>query len=90
MRLKKPNFWDRRRISIWAILLFPLSIIFLLSVWLSKVSSIFKTLNHSQPIICIGHIYVGGTGKTPLAVEIFKFLKSNGKKPHLLKSIMIS
>ena len=85
MRLKKPNFWDRRRISIWAILLFPLSIIFLLSVWLSKVSSIFKTLNHSQPIICIGNIYVGGTGKTPLAVEIFKFLKSNGKKPSFIK-----
>ena len=85
MRLKKPNFWDRRRISIWAILLFPLSIIFLLSVWLSKVSSIFKTLNHSLPIICIGNIYVGGTGKTPLAVEIFKFLKSNGKKPSFIK-----
>ena len=57
----------------------------MLSVWLSKVSSIFKTLNHSLPIICIGNIYVGGTGKTPLAVEIFKFLKSNGKNPSFIK-----
>ena len=28
---------------------------------------------------------MGGTGKTPLALEIFKFLKSIGKKPALIK-----
>ncbi len=85
MKLKKPNFWDKQIISIWAILLFPVSIIYLILVWISKISSIFKTYNHSLPIICVGNIYVGGTGKTPLAVEIFKFLKSNGRKPSFIK-----
>jgi len=37
------------------------------------------------PIICIGNIYVGGTGKTPLALEIFKIIKSYGKNPAFIK-----
>jgi len=39
----------------------------------------------SIPIICVGNIYVGGTGKTPLALEIFKIVKSIGKNPAFIK-----
>ena len=31
------------------------------------------------PIICIGNIYVGGTGKTPLAIEVYKIFKFLGR-----------
>ena len=85
MRLKKPKFWDHKRISIWSILLFPFTIIFLFLVWLNKISSVLKVYKHPQPIICVGNIYVGGTGKTPLTAEIYKFLKSDGKKPSIIK-----
>ena len=37
------------------------------------------------PIVCVGNIYVGGTGKTPLALEIFKIIKSNEKNPGFIK-----
>ena len=35
--------------------------------------------NYKIPIICVGNIYVGGTGKTPLASEVFKLIKSINK-----------
>ena len=85
MRLKKPKFWDYKEISIWSILLFPLTIIFLFLAWLNKISSVFKIYKNPLPIICVGNIYVGGTGKTPLTAEIYKFLKSDGKKPSIIK-----
>ena len=82
MKLKKPKFWDSSRFSIWAILFFPISILFLLFSFINKykISKKFPI-----PIICVGNIYVGGTGKTPLASEIFKITKSLGKNPAFVK-----
>ena len=85
MQFKKPLFWDSKKISFWSVLLFPLSIIYLIIIWIVRIPSIFKKHNNVWPIICVGNIYLGGTGKTPLAAEIFKFLKSNGKKPSFIK-----
>ena len=83
MNFKKPKFWDQSSISFWSILLFPFSLVFLLT---SSIIKIFKTQKKfSIPIICIGNIYVGGTGKTPLTSEIFKILKSSGKNPGFVK-----
>ena len=82
MNLKKPKFWDYKKPNIYAYLLLPVTILINLfnffKIKKSKTKFKIKT-------ICIGNIYVGGTGKTPLAVEIFKFLKSNGKKPSFIK-----
>ncbi len=85
MRLTKPRFWDHQKISIWSILLFPATIVFLFLLWLKRIISVFKIHKFPFPIICVGNIYVGGTGKTPLAAEIYKILKSNGKKPSIIK-----
>jgi len=86
MNFKKPKFWDYREISFWSTILIPLSIIYLLIVWLRRIPSRFKTYpKYSHPIICVGNIYLGGTGKTPLAKEIFKFLKSAGKNPAFIQ-----
>ena len=83
MRLNKPKFWDRPTISFWSIVLFPLSILYLF------ISLIIRFLKYekkfSVPIVCIGNIYLGGTGKTPLASEIFKIIKSSGKNPGFIK-----
>ena len=83
MNFKKPKFWDQSSISFWSILLFPFSLVFLLT---SLIIKTFKTQKKfSIPIICIGNIYVGGTGKTPLASEIFKIIKSSEKNPGFVK-----
>ena len=82
MKLKKPKFWDNSRFSFWVILFFPISILFLLFSFIKKLQS---PKNFPVPIICVGNIYLGGTGKTPLVSEIFKITKSLGKNPAFVK-----
>ena len=83
MKFKKPKFWDYSRVSFWSIILYPFSIIFLLVSSLLKISKFQKKFK--VPVICIGNIYLGGTGKTPLVLEVFKIVKSNGKNPGIIK-----
>ena len=83
MKLNKPKFWDVPRISFWVIILLPLSFIFLLASFIRRT---LKIENKFQiPVICVGNIYIGGTGKTPLASEIYKIVKSYGKNPGFVK-----
>tara|TARA_Y100000590_G_C15703049_1_gene1007496 strand:- start:1077 stop:2003 length:927 start_codon:yes stop_codon:yes gene_type:complete len=82
MKLKKPKFWDDSKISLFSILLYPISLLFLLISFINKFKS---PKNYSIPIICVGNIYIGGTGKTPLAVEIFNITRSLGKNPAFVK-----
>ncbi len=82
MKLQKPKFWDSTKFSFWVILLFPISILFLLFSYIKKLKSPKK---FSIPVICVGNIYLGGTGKTPLVSEIFKITKSLGKNPAFIK-----
>ena len=79
----KPKFWDKTKISFYSVLLFPISLIVKLLVF----SRIFFTKKNQCPIpiICIGNIYLGGTGKTPLAIEIYSILKSLNMKPCFIR-----
>ena len=83
MKLNKPKFWDYSGISFWSIVLYPLSLLFSLVALIINLFKIQKKF--PIPIICIGNIYVGGTGKTSLASEIFKIVKSIGKYPGFVK-----
>ena len=79
MNFFKPKFWDKNQISFFSVLLFPISL-------LIKVLNFFKrfltkTNQSSIPIICVGNIYLGGTGKTPLCIEIFSILKNLNMNP---------
>ena len=86
MQFKKPTFWDYQKISFWSVLLFPFSIIYFSIIWVIKVTSIFKSYKKMPiPVICVGNIYIGGTGKTPLVREIFNITKSLGKNPAFIK-----
>ena len=83
MKLKKPKFWDLKQISLWALLLMPFAFLFQLVLLLEKFFK--KPKNFSVPVICVGNIYLGGTGKTPLTLELFKIIKSIGKNPGFIK-----
>lgn len=86
MKFKKPKFWDNKKISFWAIILFPFSVIYSILFSTSKFFQSFRNFNKVEiPIICVGNIYLGGTGKTPLAKEIFSIVKSLGKNPAFIK-----
>ena len=83
MNFKKPEFWDKSELSIWSIILYPFSLLFLIISLGAKFLKIKKKF--PIPIVCVGNIYTGGTGKTPLALEIFKITKSYGKNPAFVK-----
>ena len=76
MKLNKPNFWDKKQITLISIILLPITIIYYLLFQLNKfIKSIFKKKFKNVKVICVGNIYLGGTGKTPLVIEIFKEIK---------------
>ena len=82
MKLKKPKFWDNPKLSIWSILFFPFSLIYF---FLSYIKQLKRSKKFHIPVVCVGNIYLGGTGKTPLAKEIFKITRSLGKNPAFVK-----
>jgi tetraacyldisaccharide 4'-kinase len=79
----KPKFWDKKKSSFLSILLYPLSIIYYLINIIRKKISIPRKFN--IPIICVGNIYIGGTGKTSAAIEIMKILNKSKKICFLTK-----
>ena len=75
----KPKFWDKKQISLFSILLFPIALLVKLFSFFKRFLT--KTNQCSIPIICVGNIYLGGTGKTPMCIEIFSILKNLNMKP---------
>lgn len=45
---------------------------------------VFKKTKLPVPVIIVGNITVGGTGKTPLVIWMVEFLKQNGYKPGVI------
>ena len=81
MKLIKPKFWDHKNLI--SISLFPLSLIIQLVIFFKK--RFTKVSSFKIPIVCIGNIYVGGTGKTPLAILVSKELSKIGRKPAIIR-----
>ena len=74
MNIKKPKFWDLKHPNIYAYLLLPLSL-------LIKFFNLFKkniSKKNKIKTICVGNIYIGGTGKTSLCIKLNQIL--NKKK----------
>ena len=83
MNFFKPKFWDKNQISLLSVLLFPISLLFQMLSFFKR--SITKIHHPSIPIICVGNIYLGGTGKTPLCIEIFAILKNLNMNPAFVR-----
>ena len=78
MKFFKPKFWDRRNhISFFSILLLPFSIITIVKNYYenNKIKKNFYDLK----TICVGNIYIGGTGKTPLVNNLTAHFKKKFK-----------
>ena len=81
MKFNKPKFWDKT--SFISLFLLPLSVFTLIFNYIK--SLIITEYSYKIPIICVGNIYVGGTGKTPLSIYIYNLLKSKKFKPAIVK-----
>ncbi len=82
MNLKKPKFWDYKKPNLYAYLLFPISII-VRSI--SFLNTKLKIKNTKIKTICVGNIYVGGTGKTSLSIKINEILRKKGMRSCFIK-----
>jgi len=83
MNFFKPKFWDKNKVTFFSILLLPVALIIKLLFLLKRY--VTKTHKTSIPVICVGNIYVGGTGKTPVCLEIFSILKSLNMNPAFIR-----
>ena len=72
MNLKKPKFWDYKKPNIYSYILSPLSIIIQIINFLKTKFRNQKDFNIKS--ICVGNIYIGGTGKTSLSIKINEIL----------------
>ena len=80
--IKKPKFWDQKKPNFFTYLLAPVS----------KVVSLFNLLKRAEnfefsgiKIICVGNIYLGGTGKTPLSIKISQLLNKRNFRATVVK-----
>ena len=79
--MQAPKFWYRSR-SWQAILLSPLGVLY---AWATARRQ--KNARPTQidiPVICIGNLNVGGTGKTPTTIAIAQMLTSRGIAVHIV------
>jgi len=73
MKLKKPKFWDLEKPSFISYILLPFTLILQISNFLRSLR--IKKKNKKIKTICVGNIYLGGTGKTPSTIKIYEILK---------------
>ena len=81
MQIKKPFFWNEKNII--SFVLYPLTLITFL---INFIKSFSIKKKYYLKTICVGNIYVGGTGKTPLSIEIYKILKMKYKTVFIKKN----
>jgi len=84
MKIKKPKFWDYNKPNIISYILWPLSF-FLQFLSNLKLLIVSKKKFEEIKTICVGNIYVGGTGKTSLSLMIYDILIKNKIKTCFIK-----
>ena len=78
MKFKKPKFWDSKKPQVISYLLIPISLI--LRIFKVIINLTIKKKKYlSIKTICVGNIYLGGTGKTSLCLKINEILKDKIK-----------
>lgn len=73
MKFKKPEFWDYEKPNIFSYILLPLTLIIRLSNLI--LNNYRPEKNIKIKTICVGNIYVGGTGKTPTTIKLYNLVK---------------
>ena len=83
MKFQKPKFWDYKRPNFLSYLLLPFTLPLIINNFFLRSK---KNITHSKiKKICVGNIYVGGTGKTPLVMKIYQILNNLGYKTSVIK-----
>jgi len=80
------HYWYRTHLPVWppVWLLLPLSWLFcFIAVFRRKIYrlNLKKSFATHVPVVVIGNIVVGGSGKTPLLISLCEYIQKNGFKP---------
>ena len=79
------DIWYTRTPLAWPLL--PLSALYcgvVTARWWAYRSGLIKTHCFDVPVIIVGNLTVGGTGKTPLVIWLSQFLRAQGYRPGLI------
>jgi len=74
--------WRRRGLLAW--LLAPFALLYAGVLALRRAAyatGLARSTRLPVPVVVIGNLYVGGTGKTPLAIELVRALRERGRRP---------
>ena len=74
MKFTKPKFWDLKKLNFFSFLLLPLTIIIKINNFFLNNRKLFKSQNVKS--LCVGNIYLGGTGKTPTVVKLYELMNN--------------
>ena len=80
MKILRPAFWKTKNII--SFILYPISLILLLVLTLKKNQ---KQKKFQIKTICVGNIFIGGTGKTSLSIAILKIVNKKFKTTFIKK-----
>ena len=72
-----------------SLLLFPLSLLFAAVAGMRRLAyrlGIFRVRRFPVPVVVVGNISVGGTGKTPLVIWLAGHLRRQGWRPGIVSS----
>ena len=78
--MRTPDFWRTKN---WrSTLLLPVSLLYRFGSWMDRETTKPKTT--SIPVVSVGNVTAGGTGKTPVTLALIPLLKTTGFIPHIL------
>ncbi|MDO5529570.1 MAG: tetraacyldisaccharide 4'-kinase, partial [Paracoccus sp. (in: a-proteobacteria)] len=82
MSRRAPAFWFRRRPGPAAWALAPLGALYARAT--ARRLAQGERARIGVPVICVGNLNAGGTGKTPTVIAIAQRLLAAGRKPHIV------
>lgn len=82
--MRPPAFWDNPpdRPGLWPRVLAPLGALYALATARRVRRS--APLSVGVPVICVGNVNAGGTGKTPTVIALMQMLSDMGKTAHVV------
>lgn len=82
--MRAPDFWDKtpNQFDLRALVLAPLGALYARAT--AKRMSASAGYRADVPVICVGNLNAGGTGKTPVAIWMAEALRDLGHEPHVV------